>query len=236
MIDLKLLISITGLALADAVNVCAFAILSMVLVAMLTNHPDKPSKILKAGLMFVLAVIIMYTFYGLVIFQLFSTLAENIQGFSPYLFNGLTILIMIIGALNIKDYFMYQPGGIATEMPLSIRPKVKLLIKKITTPWGAFVIGLLVTLFLLPCTMAPLIKAMDNLSALGYSLVTSLPWIIYYNLLFVLPMIGITLAIYFGFSKVEDVDGWKERNVRKLHLIAGILLFLVGFAILMKWL
>ena len=41
---------------------------------------------------------------------------------------------------------------------------------------------------------------------------------------------------YYGFSKVSDVSGWKERNIKRLHLVAGILLFLVGLALLIGWL
>jgi len=232
----NLLITITGLALVDAINVCAFAVLSMVLVTILIQNPNKKNKVLAGGFAFAFAVFLMYFLYGIVLLKSFNTMADKIAGFSPYFFNVMVVLIMIIGALNIKDYFMYKPGGIATEMPLSIRPKVKMLIKKATSPKGAFIVGLFVTLFLLPCTVAPLIAAMSKLSKEGYNFLQSLPWIIYYNFLFVMPMIIITLLIYYGFSKVEDISGWKERNIRYLHLIAGILLFLVGISLLMGWL
>jgi mannose/fructose/N-acetylgalactosamine-specific phosphotransferase system component IIC len=49
-------------------------------------------------------------------------------------------------------------------------------------------------------------------------------------------MLIIVGIVYFGFSQVEEVSGWKERNIKRLHLIAGILLFAVGFALLMGWL
>jgi hypothetical protein len=52
----------------------------------------------------------------------------------------------------------------------------------------------------------------------------------------VLAMLAITTIIYLGFARVQDVSGWKERNIKKLHLVAGILLFLVGLALLMGWL
>ena len=71
------------------------------------------------------------------------------RGNSNWIYNGLAIFSMIIGALNVKDYFSYKPGGIATEMPMWMRPRVKMIIRKITSPWGAFIIGFLVTLFLL---------------------------------------------------------------------------------------
>jgi len=118
-------------------------------------------------------------------------------------------------------------------MPIAMRPKVKKLIKNITSPTGAFVIGFVVTLFLLPCTIGPYIVASGLLSELGTF--GALPWLLYYNLIFVIPMLIIVGLIYFGFTKVDRVSGWKERNIRNLHLIAGILLFLVGVALLMGW-
>ena len=229
----NLLATITGLALVDAINVCAFAVLSMVLITILIQNPDKKKKVLTSGLSFIVAVFLMYFVYAIIFLQLFNTMADKIASVSPYVFNVMVVLIMIIGALNIKDYFMYKPGGIATEMPLSMRPKTKLLIQKATSPKGTFITGLLVTLFLLPCTIAPLITAMSKLSKEGYTVVASIPWLIYYNFLFVLPMIAITLGIYYGFSKVEDISSWKERNVKQLHLIAGLVLLIIGFLLLM---
>jgi len=225
---------ITTLALADSVNPCAIAVLTMVLMSLLIQNPEKRKKILSGGLAFIAAVYIGYLFYGVIIIHFFKAFAEILRENSGIIFNSLAILAMIIGALNIKDFFMYKKGGIATEMPLSIRPKVKKIIKNITSPIGAFVIGFLVTIFLLPCTIGPYIIASGLLSDLG--ILSALPWLLYYNLLFVLPMLIIVGVIYYGFAKIDEVSGWKEKNIRILHLIAGILLFAVGIALLMGWL
>jgi len=44
-------------------------------------------------------------------------------------------------------------------------------------------------------------------------------------------MIIIVGIVYWGFAKIDEVSGWKETNIKWLHLIAGILLFLVGIRI-----
>ena len=119
-------------------------------------------------------------------------------------------------------------------MPLSFRPKAKRIINKITSPIGAFIVGFVITLFLGPCTMTPLLIATQSLSQLG--IIGALPWLLYFNLIIVLPLIAITLIIYFGFTTAEHVSEWKERNVRILHLIAGILLFGIGLVVLLGWL
>lgn len=225
---------ITMLALADSVNPCAIAVLAMVLVAIMIQHPEKKIKILKGGLAFVAAIYIGYLIYGLIIIQIFKFFADFLRDNSTYIYNGLAILAMIFGALNVKDYFNYKKGNFATEMPLFMRPKVKKIITKITSPSGAFIIGFIVTLFLLPCTIGPYVVASGLLSQLGT--LKAIPWLLYYNIIFVIPMLIIVGLIYFGISKVDEVSGWKDKHIKKLHLAAGILLFLVGLAILIGWL
>ena len=222
------------LALADSVNPCALAVLAMVLMTILIQNPEKKKRVLFAGLAFSLAVFFGYLFYGVVIVQFFNTFAEVMRENSVFIYDGLAVLAMILGALNVKDFFFYKKGNFATEMPIWMRPKVKKIIDKITSPVGAFLIGFLVTLFLLPCTIGPYIVASGLLSNLG--IMKSIPWLLYYNLIFILPMLIITLIVFFGFKEVDEVTGWKERNIKVLHLIAGILLFLVGLAILAGWL
>ncbi len=231
MTDLVNLARITMLALADSVNPCAFAVLTMVLISILINNPKKKSKILLGGLAFVLAVFIGYLFYGLVIVEFFHAFSEVLRKNAVYVYNGLAVISMVIGGLNIKEFFSYKKGEFATEMPLSMRPRVKKIIDKITSPLGAFIIGFVVTIFLLPCTIGPYVVASGLLSELG--LFGALPWLMYYNVIFVLPMLGIVFLIYFGFTKAEKVSDWKEFNIKTLHLIAGILMFVVGILILL---
>ena len=228
------LASITSLALADAVNPCAIAILTIVLVSILIQNPAKRQRVLTAGLSFIAAVFIGYLIYGLVLIQIFKTFQESVTEFSQTVYYGLAIFAMILGALNIKDYFKYRPGGIMTEMPISMRPTMKLWVKKIVSPGGAFIIGLFVTIFLLPCTLGPYIVASGLLAKIG--VLKAIPWLLYYNTLFILPMIAIVGLVYFGFKEVDEISGWKERNIKRLHLTAGILLFLVGFGLLVGWL
>ncbi|MEA3414475.1 MAG: hypothetical protein U9Q99_03050 [Nanoarchaeota archaeon] len=224
---------ITFLAFADSINPCAIAVLAMILMSLLVQNPNKKKKVLFGGLSFIAAVFIGYFIYGTIIIQLFQTLSIFLKTSSIYIYKSLAILAMFFGALNIKDALYYKKGSIGTEMPLFMRPKVKKLTNKITSVKGAFIIGFLVTLFLLPCTIGPYVVVAGLLSELGF--LAALPLLIYYNFIFIIPMLIIVLLIYWGFAKVDEVAGWKEKNIKKLHLIAGILLFLVGSGILFNF-
>lgn len=234
MTDLVNLTQITLLALADSVNPCAIAVLTMVLISILIDNPGKRIRVLWGGLAFVSAVFIGYLAYGLIIVQFFYSFATVLRGVSIYFYDALAIIAMVIGALNIKEFFSYKKGSFATEMPLSMRPKVKKIIERITSPGGAFIIGFIVTLFLLPCTIGPYVVASGLLSQLGT--LGALPWLLYYNLVFVLPMLAIVGLIFFGVTEAEKVSRWKDFNIRILHLIAGILLVAVGIMVLLGWL
>ena len=223
------LLKIISLAAVDAVNPCEIAVLTMILIAILTADPKNRKKVLLAGLAFSLAIVLMYLVYGLVIIKFFQVV-QLLKGVGSVIFKVLAVLAILLGIFNIRDFVHYRPGGFLTEMPIFLRPKAKKLIAGVTSIKGAFVVGLLVTLFLIPCTMGPYFIAGGLLSSL--ELLKTIPWLVLYNLIFILPMIIITFIVYFGFTTVENVSGWKESNIRYLHLIAGIILVLLGIAML----
>lgn len=224
------IIKILSLAAVDAINPCALAVLVLVLVSLLTAE-NKKSAVLKGGFFFTLAVFIFYFLYGVIMIGLFKSADSVIGTIRPYLYTGLAIFAMLLGALNIKDAIFYRPGGIMTEMPMFLRPRVKRMISGITSPAGAFVVGIFVTLFLLPCTIGPYIVASGILS--NIQLLKTVPWLLIYNLVFVLPMIAITFIIYIGYSTIEKVGGWKEQNIKWLHLASGLILFGLGLAMIL---
>jgi cytochrome c biogenesis protein CcdA/glutaredoxin len=215
-------IKVSLLALADSVNPCALAVLLLMLMSIVVSNPNNKKVILKSGLFFILSVIIMYFIYGLLLIKLFAFL----DPIRAVIYKVVAIFAMILGLLEIKDYFNYKPGTIGTEMPLSLRPKMKKFVSKITSPSGAFFLGLFVTVFLLPCTIGPYVIVGSMLSING--IISSIPLLLWYNILFVLPMFLVLILIYQGMKKIEDVQKWKDENIKYLHLIAGIIILLIG--------
>ena len=224
------LVKLISLAAVDAINPCALAVLTLMLIAILTYNPQKKKNVLLAGLAFTSSVFVMYLFYGLVIIKFFQVV-QALTTIRLWLYKILGFFAIILGILNMKDFVKYKPGGFATEMPMSMRPKVKKIISGITSPKGAFFVGIFVTVFLLPCTIGPYVIAGGILST--FEIIKTIPLLLLYNLIFVIPMVAITLIVYAGFAKVEDVSGWKENNIRYLHLIAGIIMFALGIAMVL---
>ncbi len=222
------LIEIVGLALVDAVNPCALAVMAIVLMALLLSDPMNRRKVLFGGLAFVSAVFLLYFVYGvLMVFIFQKVFSVGIIGVvANYVFKGFGLFAIVLGLLNLKDYFNYKPGSFGTEMPMRLRPRVKILLKRVQSVWGAFFAGMVVTVFLLPCTIGPYVIASGRLASLSFSAVFG--WLLLYNLVFVLPMLAIALIIYLGITTVEKVSGWKDSNIRMLHLVQALILICLG--------
>ncbi len=223
---------IISLAAVDAVNPCAFAVLVLMLTAILAYNPSKRKNIILAGLAFIASIYVMYLIYGLLIIKFFQ-IVQALTAVRLWLYKILGVIAVILGVLNIRDFFTYKPGRAGTEMPLFMRPKVKKIIGGITSPTGAFSVGIFVTLFLLPCTIGPYVIAGGILSAM--EILQTLPPLLLYNLIFVAPMLIIIAIVYIGFRRVEDISAWKEKHITKLHLVAGLIMFILGIAMITGW-
>ncbi|MEK7160566.1 MAG: cytochrome c biogenesis protein CcdA [Patescibacteria group bacterium] len=216
-------------AALDAINPCEFAILILLMASLLLNDENR-KKALQTGLSFVGAVFVAYFLMGVGLLEFLRVYTLSISSYFYYFIGGLAI---ILGLFNIKDYFWYGGGGFLMEVPQSWRPKMKGLILKITTPLGAFLTGLLVSLFLLPCTSGPYVVILGMLAS-KTTLAQALIYLIFYNLIFIAPMLAIVLAIYWGLSP-EKAEVWRKQKLRLLHLIAGVVLVALGVAILGGW-
>lgn len=209
-------------AAVDAINPCAFAVLIILMTAALSITNKK--RALKFGFAFTISIYISYFLIGL---GLFSALQAT--GLSHNFYIIVTILAVIVGLLNIKDYFWYGKGFLM-EVPLSWRPAMKKLLKGATSPFGAFIVGFAVSLFELPCTGGPYIVIM-GLLAKEVTRSTGILYLLLYNLVFVAPLIILSIVIYKGVSTTEKLESIRQKKIRLLHLIAGILM--LGIAAVM---
>jgi len=180
---------------------------------------------MRAGLAFTLSIYISYFLFGIGLFS-----ALQITGIYYWFYKIIGILAIIIGLANIKDYILYGAGGFVIEIPRSWRPTLKNLLSKVTSPLGAFIIGFVVCLFELPCTGGPYLVIL-GLLAEKTTILSAIPSLLLYNLVFVLPLLIITFAIYFGYSNVSKATEWKDKNLRILHLVAGIIMLALGIII-----
>ena len=214
-----------GAALVDAINPCEFAILIMLLTTILAGGVRR--RALYAGLAFSLAIFLSYFAMGL---GLYSAVAS--AGFSGIFMKIIGVIAIILGIFNLKDVFFYGKGFVM-EVPMGWRAKMKAVIRSVTSPIGAFFVGVLISLFLLPCTSGPYIVVISMLGQ-KETFWEAVRLLLLYNVIFVLPMLFITFAVYKGFS-VERAEEIRQKRLKVLHLIAGVILVIMGVVILMGY-
>ena len=219
--DLTIPMVISG-ALVDAINPCEFAVLILLLTTILINSDRKKS--LQAGLAFSFSMFISYYLIGL---GLYGAVAS--AGLSSTFMKIIGVLSILVGLFNLKDYFWYGKGFVM-EVPISWRPKMKKLIRSVTSPIGAFFVGFLVSLFLLPCTSGPYIVVMGMLGNTA-TFNTALWMLLLYNLIFISPMILITIGVYKGLDP-KKLEKLRKGKIKLLHLIAGLIMLGMGVTIL----
>lgn len=209
-------------AIVDSINPCEFAILIILLSTIIAGSGKR--RALYSGLAFAAAVFLSYFAMGLGLYK-----AIALVGVSALFMKIIAVIAILLGLFNLKDFFYYGKGFLM-EVPLSWRPKMKAIIRSVTSPLGAFAIGFLISLFLLPCTSGPYIVILGLLGA-QETFWSAFKYLLLYNVVFVLPMIIITIAVYKGFStnKAEEI---RMKRLRVLHLIAGVVLVAMGIVIM----
>ena len=208
-------------ALADSINPCAFTILFIILSTILSKTWSK-RKALLSWIMFSLSIFISYYLMWV---WLYKALSFSNQIF--YLKLWAWIIAILIWLANIKDYFWYWKVFLM-EIPMSWRPKLWKILKKITSPGWAFFTWFLVSLFLLPCTSWPYLTVLSYLSSESSSInLLGYIYLLIYNIIFILPFILITFVVYFGIKDVAELKELKEYHNQEIHLVVWILMLLL---------
>jgi len=206
-------------AAADSVNPCTFAVLVLLLGTLLVA--GKRGKVLQAGLAFTGAIYISYFLMGLGIFSAIQS--AGVQ--RPFIL-AVSSLAILLGLWNMKDYFAYGKW-FSIEVPQRWRPTVKRLTASVVSVPGAFLVGVLDSLFLLPCSSGPYIAILALLSKTT-TRSQGIGLLLFYNLIFILPLLIITLAVHFGYTTTARAERWRSARLGKLHLISGVIMLLLG--------
>lgn len=211
--------SIITAALVDSINPCAVAVLLILLGILLTHHNRYGA--LQAGLAFIGALYVTYFILGIAIIG-----ALNVTGLANIIHKIVGLTAVIIGLFSIKDFFWYHEEDLIDEMPRTWRPTLHRILKN-PSPLAAFTIGVVVTLFEFPFTGG------------SYAFVLGLlahhaPWactfivLIYYNVIFITPLMILATLLYFGITTAQRITQWETDHLRVLHLIAGIAMLILG--------
>jgi cytochrome c biogenesis protein CcdA len=226
-IELPALYLIIPVALVDSINPCAIGVLIFLIATLLAISKHDLRKMFVVGTIYITAVYITYLLAGLVLFQIIAHLQA--LGVAQIINVAVSILVIILGLLEIKDFLWYGQG-ITLAIPPKYAGKIKEMAKKISIP-GAIILGVFASSVELPCTGGPYLAITTILSKNPFNFTVFLYYLIY-NFFFVLPLIVILLTVYFGMD-ISKVQQWKDRQKRFMRLWIGLILVSLGVLLLL---
>lgn len=223
MVDLPTWPVVFSTALIDSINPCAIGVL-VLLIATLISLSKNRNKMLGVGMIYISAVFITYLAAGFGLLYFIQKL--NISEELSYI---VAFLVIILGLIEIKDFFWYGKG-ISLQIPKNRAQQIMKYIKHITIP-GSIFLGIFVAAVELPCTGGPYLAITTLLAKIGFS------WYVFwllvvYNFIFVLPLLIILGLVYFGVS-TKRVQEWKDKQKKWMRLFIGLIMIILGILLLL---
>ncbi|ERJ07422.1 cytochrome c biosis transmembrane protein [Halorhabdus tiamatea SARL4B] len=220
------LLAIGVIAFSDAINPCALAILLILLTTLISRAGGRTNAVLSAGLAYTGTIFALYFAIGMLLIYGFKSVG-SITGLAPAFMTQLVgVLAIALGAIYVSNYELKVPKSWRPKMQRQVTER---LWRYNSVTLGAVIAGAVVSLFLLPCTAGPYVVAAGWLAGTTWS--TAIPHLLVYNIIFVLPMLGITLAVYRGLP-ASTIDEWKNDYQDDFRLSMGVVLILLGLVVL----
>lgn len=218
---------ITVAGLVDGINPCAIGMMVMLLGYLLV-FAKKPERVLKTGLLYVGTVFATYLVVGLGLYNFVSQF--DLTGGAQILNWIVGGVLVVAGLIQFKDFLGIE-GGPHLRIPTASKVRLQALVEKVSYP-TTVVLGILVTLLETPCSLPIYVGTATILSQSGMAFPLVMAYFLYYNFLFVLPLIIVLVVMWRG-QKLVEVKEWEHKAKKWMHLgLALVLLAMGGWLVL----
>ncbi len=219
---------ITIAGLVDGINPCAIGMMVMLLGYLLV-FAKKPERVIKTGLLYVGTVFITYLVVGLGLYNFVSQfdLTGGATVLNWVVGGGLTIA----GLIQFKDFLGIE-GGPHLRIPTASKERLQNLVERTSYP-TVIVLGILVTLLETPCSLPIYVGTATILSQSGMAFPLVVGYFLYYNFLFVLPLIVVLIIMWKG-QKLVEMKEWEHKAKRWMHFSLAVVLLGMGIWLLFK--
>lgn len=225
--------------LANGVNPCSLSMLLFFLSMLLM----KSVNVLKAGFSFIAGKFITYLVLGILLYNVLASL--NLAWIQIAIKITLLIIIMVLIALNIQDFFAARNekyDKIRLQLPASLRKFNHKWIKKITGIENmrllllvSFGLGVVISVGEFLCTgQIYLASIMYMLQSSMVINIQALILFLVYAIAFVLPLIILTFIIHKG-REIFDVSEFIRGKMHIIKLVNTIIFVLFGIFVLLKF-
>ena len=220
--------------LVDGVNPCAIATM-IFLVSYLAVQKRRRNEVLLVGMSFTIAVFLTYLLLGVGAFEALSILKE-FRWISLAVKWGAVAFAGVAALACFRDAIVYRKTGDVKDMINQLPKALKLRIHKVISGQlssrslviGAIAMGFLVTLLEAVCTgqvYLPTIVLMTRQQGLR---LTGWLYLIFYNFLFILPLLIVMVLAYFGMTW-DKLAKATQKHMTLLKVLLGLML--LGLAV-----
>jgi cytochrome c-type biogenesis protein len=220
----QLLPAVIVTGLLDSVNPCAFAVILLLLAFLFTLRKAR-NQILKLGFVYIGMIFLVYFAIGL---GLLGTVRLSDD---PHFVARLGSWLLIgLGAINLIEHYVPR-FPIKLHMPAFAGARARALIGKATLP-ATVGAGILVGLCTFPCSGGIYVSVITLLNA-KTTMAWGVGYLALYNVMFVLPLIGILLATGNRVT-AKSWATWERQNALNIRLWYGLSMVALG-AVMLLW-
>jgi len=213
---------VTVAGLVDGINPCAIGMMVMLLGYLLV-FAKKPKRIIVTGLVYIVSVFVTYLVVGLGLYSFVSRFDFTQEARVLNVVVG--SILLVAGLIQLKDFLGIEKGP-HLRIPTASRSKLMALIEKVSLP-TTVLLGVLVTLLETPCSLPIYVGTATILSQSGMAFPFVVAYFLYYNFLFVLPLLVVLYVVWRG-QKVVEIKEWEHKAKKWMHLSLGTLLVIMG--------
>jgi thiol-disulfide isomerase/thioredoxin len=221
----------------DGLNPCSFATI-IFFISYLTLINRKGKDILWVGGIFTLSVFLTYFLIGAGALKIVTSL-PFLSLLRKIFYVVSTLIALILGIISLYDYIQFKVTGTGEDAKLKLPPFLKKMIRSTIRKnvklsnyiLMAAVTGFIVSLLELACTGQLYLPTIMFISSIPNLKVNALFYLLFYNLMFIIPLILVFSFTYWGTSS-EQWMSLTLKNYGKIKL-ATALLFIGLAAILL---
>jgi hypothetical protein len=243
------LMTVVGAGLIDGINPCAFTVL-VFFISFLSFAGYKRKQVILLGSFFILAVFITYILIGVGLFEFFRRL-EVFYFLSWLIYFATAIIAIGLGAFSLYDYWIFKktgdPEAIKLKLPDFVKNRIHKVIRDNTGTRGttdiqaiprlklalaALTSGFLVSILESICTGQMYLPTIIYVLGFTKLKLRALSYLLLYNLMFILPLVGIFLLGLFGMTS-EGFAKLARRHMAKVKIITSAVFFGLGIGLLL---
>jgi cytochrome c biogenesis protein CcdA len=219
--------------LIDGLNPCAFATI-VFLVSYLSFLGKQSREILTYGIIFTLGVFVAYVIAGV---GLMAGLRQ-LSGF-PMITKGIYLVIgtfaIVLGIISFYDYIQFRRGHMEKmklQLPMALKKKIHGIIRVQTRSSkagfiGTFVLGFVIAATEVVCTGQVYLPTIGYIMTVPELRMNAFLYLILYNFMFIIPLVGIFVAAFFGITSERMALATKKRT-GTVKLLTAILFICLG--------